>query len=186
MLDLCLHPSETRKPRHKIRASARRIAGSDLVTLRFESEGVANVVCAAPKPDMKIERLDELWKSTCLECFLGGSSPSYQEWNFAPNGNWAAYDFDEYRKDMQPAEVDAPSLHRTSTGDRARFEIDISLCEELTTGILQLGLTAVIIEKSSDGVLTADSAKPFYWALSHNGPKPDFHLRESFTLELGT
>ena len=35
-----------------------------------------------------------LWQTTCFEAFLrapGGEA--YREWNFAPSGDWAAYDF---------------------------------------------------------------------------------------------
>src|SRR5687767_9605876 len=39
-------------------------------------------------------RADELWLTTCFEAFLRpAGTPSYREWNFAPSGNWAAYDF---------------------------------------------------------------------------------------------
>ena len=58
-------------------------------------------------------RADELWRTTCFEAFLrpaGGNA--YQEWNFAPSGEWAAYDFSGYRDGMAPAEVAAPPYIR--------------------------------------------------------------------------
>lgn len=178
MLVLALHPTETRQARHQVRASARKIAGQKLMTLRFEIIGSGNISCQLSEHDVASQRLDDLWKSTCFECFIAGASDNYQEWNFAPNGNWNAYDFDSYRKEMQPANVQPPSIARTSTSDRARFEIDFSVGEELSFEVLKISLTAVVLEKGDD--------KPFYWALSHAGAKSDFHLRESFTLELGS
>jgi hypothetical protein len=123
MLALVLHPSETRRPRHQVRASARRIIDSNLLTLRFEIEGASFVNC--PAASMTASRRDGLWKATCFECFYAGPSSSYCEWNFAPNGDWAAYSFESYRNEMKNLDVDTPSIERTSVGDRARFEIEL-------------------------------------------------------------
>ncbi len=39
-------------------------------------------------------RADELWQTTCFEAFLReAGADAYREWNFAPSGHWAAYDF---------------------------------------------------------------------------------------------
>lgn len=179
MLALVLHPSDTRRPKHQIRGNARRILDSALITVRFEVEGASRVVF--PPEIGETERRDELWKATCFECFVALAAPAYCEWNFAPNGNWAAYRFDDYREAMSKPDVEIPYIERTSVGDRARFQIDLAMGKEVAetvSGVLNLSLTAVIIEKGD--------AKPFYWALAHSGEKPDFHLRESFTLELGS
>ncbi len=176
MLALVLHPSETRSPKHSVRASARRILDSDLFTLRYEIEGASQVSC--PGVSDSPERRDELWKATCFECFSAGSSRSYCEWNFAPNGDWAAYFFENYRAGMRNIEVERPTIERTSIADRARFQIDLALGQGFAQDIVILSLTAVVLEKGD--------AKPFYWALAHCAAKPDFHLRESFTLELGS
>lgn len=176
MLALVLHPSETRRPRHQVRASARRVLDSELITLRFEIDGVSNVVC--PSVSAHPERRDELWKSTCLECFATGSSSVYGEWNFSPSGDWAAYEFERYRSGMTNAQVETPLIERTFLGDRARFEIDLALNDVFSVSFLKMSLTAVVVEKTSEA--------PFYWALTHAGIKPDFHLRESFSLELGS
>ena len=147
------------------------------MTLRFEIVGAENILCEVKEHEGDIQRRDDLWMATCFECFIGGTSADYLEWNFAPTGDWNCYEFTNYRNEMKAAEVQAPAINRTSTGDRARFEIDVSLGEELAFEVLKISLTAVVLEKGHE--------KPFYWALSHAGLKPDFHLRESFTLELG-
>lgn len=52
----------------------------------------------------------ELWRTTCMECFLRRQSGhAYIEWNFSPAGNWWVCAFDSYRvaalqqpEDLQP------------------------------------------------------------------------------------
>ena len=49
-----------------------------------------------------------LWKTTCFEAFVRPArADAYREWNFAPSGQWAAYDFDGYREGMTRADVGA-------------------------------------------------------------------------------
>ena len=58
-------------------------------------------------------RADKLWRSTCFEAFLKSDGmEAYREWNFAPSGNWAAYDFSGYREGMGQADVAAPPYIR--------------------------------------------------------------------------
>lgn len=121
------------------------------------------------------ERVDELWRTTCFEAFLrSDSQDNYREWNFAPSGNWAAYDFAKYRESMAPAEVDAPPYIRAednftwwALGATIGVDADVAW---------HLGLSAVIEEK--DGTKS-------YWALAHPDPeKPDFHHPDCFTAKL--
>jgi hypothetical protein len=59
-------------------------------------------------------RRDNLWQSTCFECFLKQEGEvAYQEWNFSPSGDWAAYDFTAEREGMAPAEIASPPYIRT-------------------------------------------------------------------------
>src|SRR5689334_3335291 len=59
------------------------------------------------------ERTDELWKTTCFEAFLRPlGETSYLEWNFAPSGQWASYEFSDYRDGMAEAEVTQPPYIR--------------------------------------------------------------------------
>ena len=116
-------------------------------------------------------RVDELWKSTCFEAFVGEASGSYREFNFSPSTEWAGYNFSGYRAGMAPVDKEwTPSLriHRKEH----RFELEASLRVVLP---LRLALAAVIEE--TDGALS-------YWALKHPSDKPDFHHPDSFTLEL--
>ena len=119
-------------------------------------------------------RRDELWKTTCFEAFLqADGDESYREWNFAPSGDWAAYDFSTYREGMTAAEVAEPYV---------RFEDNMTWWAVGATIAVpaethwRLGLSAVLEEK--------DGAKS-YWALAHADPgKPDFHVADCFTAKL--
>ncbi len=120
---------------------------------------------------------DGLWQHTCCEVFIAGHDDAgYREFNFSPSGQWAAYRFTGYREPdtgfMPPA---APQIDLQPQADG--FQLDARLAAALlpTGRILQLGLS-VVIE-------TADGSKS-YWALAHGAARPDFHLRQSFTLTL--
>jgi hypothetical protein len=120
---------------------------------------------------------DGLWQHTCCEAFIAADEQAgYCEFNFSPSSQWAAYRFTGYREPdtgfMPPA---APQIDLQPQADG--FQLDVRLAAALlpTGRILQLGLS-VVIE-------TADGGKS-YWALAHGAARPDFHLRQSFTLTL--
>nr|MBA2466969.1 DOMON-like domain-containing protein [Sphingomonas sp.] len=120
-------------------------------------------------------RADDLWRTTCFEAFLRPvASASYREWNFAPSGNWAAYDFAGLREGMERAEVRSPPYIRMEdnfTWWTVGATIAVDAQEKW-----QLGLSAVLEEK--DGTIS-------YWALVHPDPdKPDFHHPDGFAAQL--
>ena len=121
------------------------------------------------------ERTDDLWRTTCFEAFLRADGENaYREWNFAPNGKWAAYDFIRYRENMTPAEVDSPPYVRAED-NFTWWALGATIGVDAETS-WRLGLSAVIEEK--DGTKS-------YWALSHPNPeKPDFHDPDCFTAKL--
>lgn len=120
------------------------------------------------------QRRDELWQTTCFEAFMRPEGQqSYREWNFAPSGDWAAYDFTDYRQGMSEAEVGAPPYIRVednltwwTLGGTIAVPADVNWA---------LGLSAVIEE--TDGTKS-------YWALAHAGEKPDFHDAGCFRARL--
>lgn len=121
------------------------------------------------------ERADELWQTTCFEAFLRADGcENYREWNFAPSGNWAAYDFQKYREDMAPAQVASQPYIRTED-NFTWWALGATIAVESETS-WRLGLSAIIEEK--DGTKS-------YWALVHPNPqKPDFHHPDCFTAKL--
>lgn len=120
------------------------------------------------------DRADELWRTTCFEAFLQqANASSYREWNFAPSGEWAAYDFDGYRDGMTTAHnVSPPYLRVEDNLTWWAFGATIAVEAEPEW---QFGLSAVLEEK--DGTKS-------YWALAHPSEKPDFHAPGCFTARL--
>ena len=119
--------------------------------------------------------MDELWKTTCFEAFLGPvGAGSYREWNFAPSGNWAAYDFSAYREEMARADVGSPPYIRMED-NFTWWTVGATIATDAQQQ-WQLGLSAVLEE--------IDGTKS-YWALAHPpGDKPDFHHANCFAARL--
>jgi hypothetical protein len=119
-------------------------------------------------------RADELWRTTCFEIFLRrpGEEP-YREWNFAPSGQWAAYDFAAYREGRAGTDVRfAPEI--VLQDNLTWWQVGVTV--PLDRGPWQLGLSAVIEEQGGT---------QSYWALAHPpGGKPDFHAPDCFAARL--
>ena len=120
-------------------------------------------------------RTDELWRSTCFEAFLRAEGDdAYVEWNFAPSGDWAAYEFSSYREGMAEAEAAAPPYIRME--DNFTWWAVGATISVAADKKWQLGLSAVLEEQ--DGTKS-------YWALAHPpGDKPDFHAADCFAARL--
>ncbi|MEO7365780.1 MAG: DOMON-like domain-containing protein [Sphingomicrobium sp.] len=119
-------------------------------------------------------RADELWRTTCFEAFFQpAGAKSYREWNFAPSGNWAAYDFSERRTGMSRAEVGSPPYIRMED-NFTWWTVGATIAGDAAQE-WQLGLSAVLEEK--DGTKS-------YWALAHGDQQPDFHNPDCFVAKL--
>lgn len=121
------------------------------------------------------ERADDLWQTTCFEAFLRPmGEQGYREWNFAPSGQWASYQFSGYREGRVRADVDTPPFVRMED-NFAWWALGASIAVPPDTN-WELGLSAVLEEK--DGTKS-------YWALAHpNADKPDFHDPGCFAARL--
>ena len=98
----------------------------------------------------------------------------YTEWNFAPSGQWAAYDFGGYRENRADADVARPPYVRMED-NFTWWALGATIAVDAEKQ-WDLGLSAVIEEK--------DGAKS-YWALAHSvGDKPDFHSPDCFAARL--
>ena len=174
--ELLPHSSTVPNPPFTVWASAERSAAfGETATLNLwfgVSAPIARFVVptASPAP----ARRDNLWQSTCFECFLkGDGEEAYQEWNFSPSGDWAAYDFEAEREGMAPAEVDDPPYVRTEDnftwwGLGATLSIP-------TDAHGRIALSAVVEER--------DGQRHFF-ALHHPSEQPDFHHPDCFTARL--
>jgi hypothetical protein len=134
-----------------------------------------------PAPARHPQRRDELWRHTCLELFAQREGAiDYCEFNFSPSGDWAVYRFDDYRRGQSHAEQSAVGVASHALGPG---QMRIQVCAQLPAAAQRsaggvrwrFGLAAVI--EADDGTLG-------YWALRHDGAKPDFHAANSFTLAL--
>jgi hypothetical protein len=129
------------------------------------------IVPAEADPD----RRDGLWQSSCFELFLcePGAS-SYLEFNFSPSGQWAAYQFTDYRTDMADFSLETPEIGGDCSDTHFALEATIALPDMLNTAV-EAALCAVIHER---GDIKS------YWALKHPQGDPDFHHKDCFALKL--
>lgn len=118
-------------------------------------------------------RADDLWKTTCFECFLAvPGERGYWEFNLSPHSErWALYRFDDYRNPQPPApsyDFELQNVRVTETSLNAEWKVKLNLPK------LEAGLTAVI----------RTAGETLYFALEHCRDKPDFHWRDGFVLKL--
>lgn len=72
-------------------------------------------------------RADGLWRATCCELFLRSpGAAGYREFNFAPSGAWAAWQFTGRREGMRELELTAaPRIE--SSEQPGRWQLDMAL-----------------------------------------------------------
>ena len=131
-------------------------------------------------PEMQEEPCfqDELWTTTCFECFIKSpKESSYEEWNFSPSRCWAHYIFRDYRQKEGSGKSPATQLDIRTTCGPSTLELDVRIPLAPATSDLAIGLSCVL--EAQDGNKT-------YWALNHPCPKPDFHDPRSFAIQLRT
>ena len=120
------------------------------------------------------QRRGNLWESTCFEAFLReGEGTAYREWNFAPSGDWAAYDFTAPREGMADADVAAEPYIRIED-NLTWWTLGATIAVEAGKS-WEVGLSAIIEE--TDGTKS-------YWALAHPDGEPDFHNPDCFIARL--
>jgi hypothetical protein len=121
-------------------------------------------------------RADGLWKNTCFELFVGNSEDkSYLEYNFAPSGQWAAYQFSGYRAGMTELETRAPIMSMAQSVDVLTVFVTLYVPYTERHADLWVGISAVVVTKSGE---------ISYWALAHPVGSPDFHHKDCFALKL--
>jgi len=175
----CISPLQRHRdcacdPAVHIAAAAER--HHDELVVRYRLTGLATIVIPSRQ---EASRADGLWRHTCFEAFIRGSSgEGYVELNFSPSGQWAAYMFSGYRSGMANAEEVRPEMALDCTSDCLEFVGRANLGPVPQLGRAEMwhvGLAAVIEE--TGGRLS-------YWALVHPTGKPDFHHRDGFALAL--
>ena len=121
------------------------------------------------------QRKDFLWEHTCFEAFWGWEGESsYWELNTSPSGDWNIYYFDDYRMGQKSEERLVQVQFERHTHSLI-VRVDLSRILNSNTMPLRVGLTAVIELKSGQKT---------YWAIAHGADRPDFHLRNSFIIQI--
>lgn len=130
-----------------------------------------------PAPDPQPQRRDNLWETTCFECFLAPlDGAEYWELNLSPSGHWQSYRFTDYRQGRELALNLAPVFRFNRESRSLTLTLTLDLAPViLPDSPLTVNVTAVL--ESNEGVLS-------YWAPTHPRPEGDFHCREGFVLRI--
>jgi hypothetical protein len=155
---LVRHPDTPPGAIQAIEGDLDRLPQGAIATFRVFGDMARLVIPPPAAPD----RTDGLWRTTCFELFVAGEGSKYREFNFAPSGQWAAYEFDDYRTGMRnlPVCVETGIFQTNNV-----LEFSAKIDSEFPNPVL-VGLTAVIEE--SDGAIR-------YWSTAFAPGKPDFH-----------
>ncbi len=152
-------------------------ARSDGLRLHYRLEGdIPSLRIPAPAAPVPADRL---WEHTCFEAFVAvAGATAYQEFNFSPSSEWAAYRF----SDLRQRDADSEARHRVLMppplvqASARVLELTVRLPSSAlprSPAVLSLGLSAVIEELSGHRS---------YWALHHPLERPDFHHRDGHAL----
>jgi hypothetical protein len=139
-----------------------------------------------PNTDSLAERRSGLWESTCFECFIGlADADTYIEANISPAGQWQAFEFETYRAVALPSPkvlVSGQSMTDTETSPHTNnndpFQMNCTIDVEhpsFVTSDWHIAPATVLEDRQG---------RLHYYALSHSGERPDFHLAATRTLLL--
>jgi len=130
-----------------------------------------------PSPAPQPQRRDNLWETTCFECFLAPlDGAEYWELNLSPSGHWQSYHFADYRQGRDLALGLDPvfQIHREARSLTLTLALDLAT---VMPSDAPLAVHVPSVLESKEGVLS-------YWAPAHPRPEADFHCREGFVLRV--
>jgi hypothetical protein len=146
----------------------------DFLVLRYQMTGAIESVLMA-ECEFSIRRM-RLWETTCFECFFGVPGQAcYWEVNLSTAGHWNVFKLDDYRSGLRE-ELAIEEL--TILIDRSVFSLETELDLSL------LGLESSELELSVTAVMAHRLGTMSYWAVCHAGVAADFHLRDSFVIQM--
>ena len=160
----------------EIKITGKIVREQAILTVHYSIQGRTDLILVpaiSPQPGRK----HELWKTTCFEFFLAVPNQSpYWEFNLSPSGDWNVFRMDAYRQiELREEELVQPH-HLEFKKDCFYLEAAFDLSSILDSSMkVEAGIATVI--QSRDGHLT-------YWSLTHPSHLADFHLRESFILQV--
>ncbi|CAA6807869.1 MAG: Unknown protein [uncultured Sulfurovum sp.] len=121
----------------------------------------------------KRERVNELWKGTCFELFLGNTQrEAYYELNFSPSLGWNFYYLSTYRSKVEIFKLNNNPVIEIQTSEhvlKISFVLEI---EELFLDEFDIYNVATIL-------LSQENERTF-WSIKHDQNVPNFHNRANF------
>lgn len=178
-----MHEQHTRS--YRLWTSAELTASELRIRFKVEAAGInefAKINLSKPGPTPA--RKNELWKDTCFECFIpSATSDAYLEFNGSPNGDWNWYSFRGYRDGMNEFSIAPDAQPRQTVLTRSEQELETEWTLPLVgmrTGFLSAGESQFEFNTVGLTAVLSTTEANTYWAISHDGVKPDFHLRSSF------
>jgi hypothetical protein len=149
----------------------------DALSLHWELAGQLGPVSFPALSDQP-ERKTRLWEETCFEFFLAPvGTGGYWEVNVSPSGHWNVYAFESYRLGMREEKA-----YRSLPVRMERRENALMVSLDLDLG--RIVPAAQPLHGGVSAVIGGTHGELSYWALCHRGPKPDFHQRDGFAIEL--
>ena len=177
IINFALQPFPATSNLPQIEINGRVNRKDQMLSIEYQLFGDLNAISINP-PANPSSRQSHLWEATCFEFFIGiPGDANYWEFNLSPSGNWAVFALDDYRQGLRD-ELSFSSL--SFKVDRYPNYITLSLEFDLSELILaeqDLEMSVTTVIKSSQDQLS-------YWAITHSGKEADFHLRDSFMINL--
>lgn len=166
-------------PLRQLSLACEIVRAGETVDLSYCLAGALKDVVLPQKKEIdSVLRLDNLWQSTCFECFFkAANSTEYHELNIAPAGDWNVYSFAEYRSGMKE-ETRLSSLQQSSQCSADSFILELSI------PLAFLGLAGLPLRVGTSAVLEHLDGRVSHWALFHPGGRPDFHDPSGFVVEI--
>jgi len=150
---------------------------SNLLFINYELIGKLSEILVPNKSELPTRR-NNLWDNTCFEFFIAIKDlPQYWEFNLSPSGDWNVYHFKDYHVGMIE-ELTFKSLPLKTQNQSELFQVSLECDLEKIINksqSIELAISSVIRHKNNE---------LSYWALTHCESKADFHIRNSFILEL--
>ena len=170
-MELKRHPWDHIHQDYEVSCDIKRLEGH--LRVDFHIKGYVQELILEPVAEYPVFR-DEIWQSCCFELFVQAPNKTdYSEFNFAPNGDWAAYHFDDYRKGMKKLSIKQPNIQLVKSNEN--LDVIITL-DNLTNNMENSAIGLCVILESPEG--------KSYWALKHCADKPDFHQKYCFLWQL--
>jgi hypothetical protein len=175
--DFSLYPFsiEPNSPQLKINGRVDRSNG--ILSIEYRLHGDLTSVAILP-PNPAPTRKFGLWEHTCFEFFIGApGEPNYWEFNLSPSGDWNVFGLEDYRQ----------GLRAESTFTELPFKIDLQVDTLSLSGAWDLSKIIPAECELAIAIATVvkfDRDEISYWALTHKGTEPNFHLRDSFIIKI--